>query len=187
MGREEKFTVESVNQALELCWICRPPLDYSGGLSEPTLLKDKHPTPARESVARPDTPADPTAPRVLIVDDNPATLGRAHAVLAATCAIVGTASNGQTALDAVATLKPDVIVLDISMPGMSGLEVAERLRASGSTTRLVFLTMHEEEEIILAAKNAGAIGYVVKTRLIPDLEQAVREARAGRPFQSPAR
>ena len=58
------------------------------------------------------------------------------------------------------------------------------LRAAGSTARLVFLTVHDEEELILAARNAGAIGYVLKSRLSADLEVAVREARAGRPFQS---
>jgi DNA-binding NarL/FixJ family response regulator len=73
------------------------------------------------------------------------------------------------------------------MPGMTGLEVAARLRAAGSTAALVFLTAHEDKELILAARNAGAIGYVVKARLASDLEQAVREARAGRPFQSPLR
>ena len=73
------------------------------------------------------------------------------------------------------------------MPGMNGFELAKRLRAAGSTARLVFLTVHEDEELILAARNAGGIGYVVKTRLASDLELAVREARAGRPFQSPLR
>ena len=78
-----------------------------------------------------------------------------------------------------------MVVLDISMPDMNGFEVAKRLRGSGSTAQFVFLTVHEEEELILAARNAGAIGYVVKPRLSLDLELAVREAHAGRPFQSP--
>ena len=71
------------------------------------------------------------------------------------------------------------------MPGMNGFELARRLRAACSTARLVFLTVHDEEELILAARNAGAIGYVLKSRLSADLEVAVCEARAGRPFQSP--
>ena len=71
------------------------------------------------------------------------------------------------------------------MPGMNGFELARRLRAADSAARLVFLTVHEEEELILAARNAGAIGYVLKSRLASDLEMAVHEARAGRPFQSP--
>ena len=124
------------------------------------------------------------APRVLLVDDNVMTLARAKAVLSARCVVVGTAGNGDAALQAAAAQNPDVVVLDISMPGMNGFELAKRLRAEGSTARLVFLTVHEDEELILAARNAGGIGYVVKTRLASDLEPAVKEARAGRPFQS---
>jgi len=127
----------------------------------------------------------PDAPKVLLVDDSETTLARAKSVLSARCVVVGTATNGHAALEAAATLKPDVVVLDISMPGMNGFELATRLRAAGSTAQLVFLTVHEEKELVLAAKNAGAMGYVVKARLASDLELAVREARAGRPFQSP--
>ena len=73
------------------------------------------------------------------------------------------------------------------MPGMTGLEIASRLRRSGSTAAVVFLTVHDEEDFVLAAKAAGAIGYVVKTRLVSDLVVAVQEAHAGRPFVSPIR
>ena len=81
--------------------------------------------------------------RVLLVDDNEAMLARAATVLASGCDVVGTARNGQAALAAAAALDPDVIVLDISMPGMSGLEVAARLRRSGSRADVVFLTVHD--------------------------------------------
>jgi DNA-binding NarL/FixJ family response regulator len=93
-------------------------------------------------------------------------------------------SNGHAALEAAASLNPDVIVLDMSMPDMTGLEVAQRLRAAGSTVRIVFLTVHDEHEVMLAARNAGALGSVLKPRLVSDLERAVREACAGRPFES---
>jgi DNA-binding NarL/FixJ family response regulator len=126
-------------------------------------------------------------PKVLIVDDSDMTLTRAHSVLSATCVVVASVSCPHAALQAASALDPDVVVLDISMPGMNGFELAQRLAAEGSRARLVFLTMHEEEELILAARNAGAIGYVVKTRLASDLGLAVREAHAGRPFQSPLR
>jgi len=124
-------------------------------------------------------------PTVLLVDDNETVLSRARAVLSARCFVLGTARDGHAALEAAAALRPAVIVLDISMPGMNGFELARRLRAAGSTARLVFLTVHDEEELIRAAGNAGAIGYVLKSRLSTDLEVAVCEARAGRPFQSP--
>jgi DNA-binding NarL/FixJ family response regulator len=129
----------------------------------------------------------PDRPRVFIVDDNAMTLARAKSVLSVGCVVVGTARSGQAALEAAAELNPEVMVLDISMPGMNGFELARRLRAAGSTARLVFLTVHQDEELILAARKVGAIGYVVKTRLVSDLDLAVREACAGRPFQSPLR
>jgi two-component system nitrate/nitrite response regulator NarL len=126
-------------------------------------------------------------PRILLVDDNEAMLARSAAVLSPYCIVVGTARNGRVALEAARTLQPDVIVLDISMPGMSGIELASRLRASGSKAALVFLTVHDDEELILAARDAGGIGYVMKPRLAADLVRAVQEARAGRPFLSPIR
>ena len=125
--------------------------------------------------------------RVLLVDDNEAMLARAAAALKYSCLVVGSVKDSRQALEAALSLKPDVIVLDISMPGMSGLEVASRLREAGSNAALVFLTVHDEDDIILAAKAAGAMGYVVKPRLGSDLTLAVQEARAGRPFVSPLR
>ena len=70
------------------------------------------------------------------------------------------------------------------MPGMTGLEVASHLRKIGSKAAIVFLTVHDEDEVVLAAISAGASGYVVKPRLGSDLSLAVREARAGRTFVS---
>jgi DNA-binding NarL/FixJ family response regulator len=126
-------------------------------------------------------------PRVLVVDDNEAMLTRVVAVLTPGCAVIGAVRNGPAALAAAKALRPDVIVLDISMPGMTGLEVASSLSEGGSTAVLVFLTVHDDEEYIQAARAAGGIGYVVKPRLASDLMLAVREAQAGRPFVSPSR
>jgi DNA-binding NarL/FixJ family response regulator len=128
------------------------------------------------------TLSEPT--RVLLVDDNSAMLSRAGAVLAGDCLIVGVVQDGPAALASAKSLHPDVIVLDISMPGMNGLEVASHLRAAGSTAAIVFLTVHAEEEFVVAAQSAGGIGYVLKSRLVSDLPEAVREARAGRRFVS---
>jgi DNA-binding NarL/FixJ family response regulator len=123
--------------------------------------------------------------RVLIVDDNEAILARTTAVLRASCEVVGAARDGRAALASAASLRPDVIVLDISMPGMTGLEVASSLRQAGSTAAVVFLTVHNEEEFVEAAIAAGGLGYVTKPRLGTDLVAAVREAKAGRGFFSP--
>ncbi len=122
--------------------------------------------------------------RVLVVDDNQAILARATAVLSPRCTVIGTATDGASAIEAARDLRPDVIVLDISMPGMTGLEVAYELRKARSEAAVVFLTVHNEAELIEAARAAGGIGYVLKARLASDLMTAVQEARSGRPFIS---
>ena len=126
-------------------------------------------------------------PRVLLVDDNDVILDRATVTLSQECEIVGAVKDGPSALEAVRRLSPDVVVLDISMPGMSGLEVAGRLRRAGSAVPIVFLTIHDDEELVLATQAAGGIGYVVKTLLSSDLVIAVNEACAGRRYVSQMR
>ena len=133
------------------------------------------------------TSSDTAPARVLLVDDNEAMLVRAAAVLRSSCKVVGAVTDGPAALEAAETLHPEVIVLDISMSGMSGFEVARRLREAGSTAAVVFLTVQRGEEFIREAKAAGGIGYVVKPRLASDLKVAVQEAREGRPFTSTIR
>jgi len=127
----------------------------------------------------------PGSPRVLLVDDNDEILALSRAVLAPTCLIVGTAKDGPSALQAAEALRPDVIVLDISLQHMTGFEVATRLRHSGSTTAMVFLSLYAEEDFVARAKAVGAIGYVVKPRMVVDLALAVAEAHMGRAFVSP--
>jgi len=114
-------------------------------------------------------------------------LARAAAVLRPGCIVVGAVKDGPAALEAALALRPDVIVLDIAMPGMTGFELADRLREARSTASLVFLTVHGDEEFVMAAKAAGGIGFVMKRRLASDLMFAVREARAGRSFVSSIR
>ena len=163
-------------------------VDVAGNFSGALLIEehDSRAAQHREPSTSEDRQKQPAGgPTVLLVDDNVAVLSSAMAALLGRCDVLGTARGGEAALEAAAALEPDIIVLDISMPGMSGFDLARRLRAAGSTAQLVFLTVHEEDEFILAARAAGAIGYVVKSRLSADLEVAVRDAAAGRPFQSP--
>lgn len=126
-------------------------------------------------------------PRVLLVDDNETILERASVTLSHDCEVVGAVRDGVAALEAVRRLHPDVVVLDISMPGMSGLEVAGRLRREKSTVPIVFLTIHDDEELVQAAQAAGGIGYVSKTMMPSDLVIAINEACAGRRYVSPLR
>jgi DNA-binding NarL/FixJ family response regulator len=114
-------------------------------------------------------------------------IARASSVLSHGCEVVGSAKDGAAALEAIAVLSPEVVVLDISMPGMTGFEVASRLKAAGSPTAIVFLTVHEDEAVFRAARAVGGLGYVVKSRLASDLEQAVIAASEGRSFSSGVR
>jgi DNA-binding NarL/FixJ family response regulator len=132
-----------------------------------------------------DSSSSERSTRVLLVDDSEAILERVRAALTPACDVVGAVTDGLSALTAAAALRPDVIVLDISMPGISGLQVASTLRAQGSTAAIVFLTVHADAQFIEAAMQSGGTGYVVKQRLCTDLLHAVEEARAGRPFVSP--
>jgi DNA-binding NarL/FixJ family response regulator len=122
--------------------------------------------------------------RVVVVDDNHAMLARATSALNSTCHVVGTAHDGPSALKIILALQPDVAVLDISMPGMSGLEVAASLRRAGSSAAIVFLSIHSEKEFIDAARAVGGIGYVFKTCLASDLSKAVLAASAHEQFVS---
>ena len=89
------------------------------------------------------------------------------------------------ALDESARLAPDVLVLDISMPVLNGIEAARRLTAAGSAAKIVFLTVNRDVDSVRAALAAGALGYVIKDRLVADLPVALSEALAGRSFVSP--
>ncbi len=118
--------------------------------------------------------------RVLLADDHEAMLDRVARLLAAECDVVGTATDGQQALEAAQDLKPDVLVLDISMPVMNGIETAHRLKEAGSETRIVFLTVHDDPDFAREALEAGALGYVIKQRIASDLVAAIKKAHAGR-------
>ncbi len=123
--------------------------------------------------------------RVLLADDHEAMLDRVARLLATECRVVGTATDGQQALEAAQDLEPDVLVLDISMPVMNGIETAHRLREAGAEARIVFPTVHDDPDFAREALEAGALGYVIKPRIASDLLAAIKEAHAGRSFLSP--
>jgi DNA-binding NarL/FixJ family response regulator len=124
--------------------------------------------------------------RVLLVDDNGEMLTDLRDELSAEFEIAGTADSGEEAIREVLRLDPDVIVLDITMPVMNGLQVASSLRDMHRRTKILFLTIHEEPEYISAAFSVGACGYVTKRRLASDLALAIREVSVGRNFLSPS-
>jgi len=98
--------------------------------------------------------------------------------------VVGSAQNGQEAIEAAETLDPDLLVLDISMPILNGIQVASRLRDSGCRAKVIFLTVHEDRDYVEAAFSAGGLGYVLKSRVATDLIPAAQEALRGYEFTS---
>ena len=105
--------------------------------------------------------------------------------LAGEYSVAGSVHDGRELLAEAERLHPDVIVLDITMPRLDGIEAARQLRRSQRPARLVFLTVHEDADYARAALDAGGLGYVVKTRLASDLLPAIRAALADQCFISP--
>jgi DNA-binding NarL/FixJ family response regulator len=124
------------------------------------------------------------SPRVVLADDAPEMLDLVKHLLGKDCDIVGLAHNGEEALDAVATLDPDLIILDISMPLIDGIQVARRLRERGHRAKIIFVTVHDDRDYVEAAWAAGALGYVFKSQLATDLMLALPEVLAGKAFSS---
>ena len=125
-----------------------------------------------------------TLKRVLVADDLTPVLSAVAELLQGSSEVVGMVSDGRAALEAVLALDPDLAVLDVSMPGMSGIEVARELKRRASGAKIVFLTVHEDTDILETCLAAGGLGYVVKLFMDTDLILAMNEALAGRVFVS---
>jgi DNA-binding NarL/FixJ family response regulator len=123
--------------------------------------------------------------RVLVADDHEAVVRSIVRLLSSDYEIVGTVADGKALLEAVETARPDVLVLDISMPLITGIEAAQILRTRGFQSKIVFLTVHEDAELVQAARELGALGYVAKERMLFDLPAAIRSALKGKVFTSP--
>ncbi len=123
--------------------------------------------------------------RILLADDHPALLAETAHLLSQQHQVVGAVADGVALLEAAARLDPDLILLDISMPGLDGFEAARRLKQSGCRSKLVFLTVWEDADFAREAMALGGDGYVVKSRLASDLMPAISEALTGHKFVSP--
>ena len=123
--------------------------------------------------------------RILLADDHPTMLEKVAELLGDTCQIIGSVPNGRVAVDTTIQQHPDVLLMDISMPVMNGIEAAKYLIQYHTEAKIVFLTVHDDADFVNAALDAGATGYVVKSHMATDLLPAVREAIAGHRFISP--
>jgi DNA-binding NarL/FixJ family response regulator len=123
--------------------------------------------------------------RVLLADDHADVLAQTASVLAGAFEIVGSVANGADLITAAARLDPDVVVLDITMPDMDGIEAARQLQHAGCRSKILFLTVHEDADYVRAALHAGGTAYVSKAHLASHLVIAIQEALAGRRFVSP--
>ena len=124
--------------------------------------------------------------RVVLADDHEAVVQAAAALLVSKFEVVGTASDGPSLVECALRLEPDVVVVDISMPGYSGIEAMKRMKAAGLEAKVVFLTVHDDPDFARAALALGTAGYVVKPRMASDLIPAIQQAIAGRSFISPS-
>jgi DNA-binding NarL/FixJ family response regulator len=122
--------------------------------------------------------------RVLLADDHRGLLDVVRSLLKTRVEIVGYVNDGEALFEAAMELHPDVIVTDISMPKLSGIEAVDRLRESGCQARVVFLTNHSDPDFVDLALKTGALGYVLKISMVTDLLFAIQEALAGRIFVS---
>jgi DNA-binding NarL/FixJ family response regulator len=121
---------------------------------------------------------------VVLADDHPEMVAKVRRTIGEEFEIVGTVADGNQAVNAVLTLDPDVLVLDISMPIMDGISAAKQLQAANCRAKIVFLTIHNDRDYVAAATSAGALGYVTKGRLSYDLAIAIHEVLRGHSFVS---
>jgi len=122
--------------------------------------------------------------RILLADDHKGMRERVVRMLEREFEMLEPVNDGRALLEAAARLEPDVCLMDISMPLLNGIETAARLKESGSRAKIIFLTIHEDLDFLVAALRAGASGYVIKPRMASDLRAAIKEVLAGRTYIS---
>jgi DNA-binding NarL/FixJ family response regulator len=123
-------------------------------------------------------------PRLLLADDHTILIEGLKALLAPEFDVVATAGDGRAVLEAARKYQPDIILLDISMPGLNGIEAARRLKQSNPDAKLIILTMHGDLSFVRAAFEAGASGYVLKQSAPTELVTALHDVNGGRRYVS---
>lgn len=124
--------------------------------------------------------------RILVADDHAEVLTSVVRLLSKYYDVVGTVTDGRALLEAAGAMEPDVLVLDVSMPVITGIEAAGILKNTGSKSKIVFLTVHNDPDFVRKAREVGALGYVLKQQMTMDLPLAIKKALAGECFTSSA-
>lgn len=124
--------------------------------------------------------------RILLADDHKGMRDRVVRLLEPEFEVIGAVEDGSALLEAASQMRPDVCVIDISMPLIGGIEAATQLKDSNSTAKIIFLTVHDDPDFVQAALETGALGYVLKSRMASDLRSALKGVIAGRLFISPS-
>jgi DNA-binding NarL/FixJ family response regulator len=124
-------------------------------------------------------------PRVLLADDHTLVLDGLRKILEPECEVVGAVEDGRSLLVTAKQLQPDIILLDISMPLLNGVEAARRLRTAAPDAKVIFVTMHADATYVAGAFRAGASGYVLKRCASVELLKAINQVLTGRPYITP--
>ena len=124
-------------------------------------------------------------PRILLADDHTMLLDAFRALLEPEFEVVGTATDGRMLIEEFSRLKPDVVVIDVGMPLLNGLDAGRQLKALQRSVKLIYLTMNPEPDLAREALRLGASGYVLKSSAASELKQAIQEALKGRSYITP--
>ena len=125
--------------------------------------------------------------RIIVIDDNLLFLHKLISLLSFEFNVIATTADGKTALDLIRRYEPDLVVLDLHIPGLSGLDITVQLAKHLPRLPVVICTVETDSEFVDAARQAGAIGYVFKTQVETDLILAVKSALERKQFVSPKR
>ena len=124
------------------------------------------------------TTAQMSRPRIVLADDHPHVLGAFGRLLGFSCEVVGSVPNGRDAIEAVLTLRPDILVVDLMMPDLDGLEVCRRVKHAAPETAVVIVTAFDDAEMQNVALEAGASAFIPKHAAADALERTVRQVFA---------
>lgn len=124
-------------------------------------------------------------PRVLLADDHVLVLEGFRRILQEQYELVGTVGDGYTLLAAAKTVQPDIVILDISMPLLNGIDTAAQLKKICPTTKIIIVTMHAGADYVRSAFEAGASAYVLKGSAVDELDQAIRAVLVGHSYITP--